>query len=270
MLAAAVAPRAAAPRAAAPRAPPLGRRPLPSAAAPSLRPPAPRRAAPSPARPLSRRAEIASEALKGRVFELNLADLNKDEDQAYRKFKLQCEEVQGRFCLTQFYGMSFTTDKIRSMVRKWQTLVEAHVDVKTTDGYVVRLFCIGFTKKRMNQLKKTCYANSSQQKSIRRKMREIMTKEASTCELKELVNKFIPEVIGKEIEKACHGVYPLQNTFIRKVKMLKKPKFDLTKLLEIHNDGAGNAMEARTDETGEKVVVADLGEGAVAAEVLGA
>ena len=70
--------------------------------------------------------------LKGRVFELNLADLNKDEDQAYRKFKLQCEEVQGHYCLTQFYGMEFTTDKLRSMVRKWQSLIEAFVDVKTT------------------------------------------------------------------------------------------------------------------------------------------
>merc|ERR1712070_1187022 len=149
--------------------------------------------------------KIASEMLKGRVFELCLADLNKDEDQAYRKIFLQCEEVQGRYCLTQFYGMDFTTDKLRSMVRKWQSLIEAWVDVKTTDGYVMRLFCIGFTKKRQNQLKKTCYANSSQQKLIRKKMRDIMVRESTSCELKELVNKFIPEVIGKEIEKACHG-----------------------------------------------------------------
>ena len=76
--------------------------------------------------------KIASEMLKGRVFEICLADLNKDEDQAYRKIKLQCEEVQGKYCLTQFYGLDFTTDKIRSMVRKWQSLIEAFVDVKTT------------------------------------------------------------------------------------------------------------------------------------------
>merc|ERR1712066_1010777 len=199
--------------------------------------------------------KIASEMLKGRVFEVCLADLNKNEDDAYKKIKLQCEEVQGHYCLTQFYGMDFTTDKLRSMVRKWQTLIEAHVDVKTLDGYVMRLFCIGFTKKRNNQLKKTCYANSSQQKLIRKKMRDLMTKHASTVDLKELVNKFIPEVIGKEIEKSCQGVYPMQNVHIRKVKMLKKPKFDITKLLEAHGDS--NSPPAPMEDTGDKVKVVE-------------
>jgi ribosomal protein S3AE len=81
-----------------------------------------------------------------------------DEDNAFRKMRLKVEEVQGRSCLTNFWGMTFTTDKIRSLVRKWQSLIEAHVDVKTTDGYMLRLFCIGFTKKRKDQASKTCYA----------------------------------------------------------------------------------------------------------------
>ena len=68
---------------------------------------------------------------------------------------------------------------------------------------------------------------------IRRKMTEIMIREASSCDLKELVAKFIPEVIGKEIEKATSSIYPLQNVFIRKVKILKAPKFDLGKLMEV-------------------------------------
>merc|ERR1712051_1106003 len=122
---------------------------------------------------------IASDGLKGRVYEVSLADLQAETDaeRSFRKFKLICEDVQGKNCLTNFYGMNLTTDKLRSMVRKWQTLIEAFVDVKTLDGYVMRLFCIGFTKKRNNQLKKTCYANSSQQKLIRKKMRDIMTRE---------------------------------------------------------------------------------------------
>jgi Ribosomal S3Ae family len=93
-------------------------------------------------------------------------------------------------------GMDFTTDKLRSLVRKWQTLIEAHVDVKTTDGYLLRLFAIAFTKKRPGQVKRTCYAQSSQIRNIRKKMVEIMQREASACDLKELVGKFIPESIG--------------------------------------------------------------------------
>jgi ribosomal protein S3AE len=68
---------------------------------------------------------------------------------------------------------------------------------------------------------------------IRRKMVEIMINQASTCDLKELVSKFIPEVIGKEIEKSTSSIFPLQNVFIRKVKILKAPKFDLGKLMEV-------------------------------------
>lgn len=65
-----------------------------------------------------------------------------------------------------FQGMDFTTDKLRSLVRKWQTLIEAHVDVKTTDNYTLRMFCIGFTKRRQNQVKRTCYAQSSQIRQV--------------------------------------------------------------------------------------------------------
>lgn len=63
-------------------------------------------------------------------------------------------------------GMNFTTDKLRSLVRKWQTLIEAHVDVKTTDNYTLRMFCIAFTKRRANQVKRTCYAQSSQIRQV--------------------------------------------------------------------------------------------------------
>ena len=63
--------------------------------------------------------EIASDGLKGRVFEASLADLQNDEV-AFRKFKLICEDVQGKNCLTNFHGMDMTTDKLRSLVKKWQ------------------------------------------------------------------------------------------------------------------------------------------------------
>ncbi|CEM22667.1 unnamed protein product [Vitrella brassicaformis CCMP3155] len=186
--------------------------------------------------------KLASDGLRGRVFEISLADLNADsEDVAFRKMKLCCEEIQGKNCLTDFHGMDFTRDKICSLVRKWHSLIEAHVDVKTTDGYLLRMFCIGFTNRRPNQTKSTCYARSSQVREIRRKMIEIMTSEASKVQLRDLVRKFIPESIGKEIEKACKSIFPLQNVFIRKVKILKKPKLDLQRLAELHDTTSGDS-----------------------------
>lgn len=42
-------------------------------------------------------------------------------------------------------------------------------------------------------------------------MHEIIQREAASCTLQQLVSKLIPEVIGREIEKATQGIYPLQN-----------------------------------------------------------
>ncbi|KAJ1733226.1 ribosomal 40S subunit protein S1B [Coemansia sp. Benny D160-2] len=189
----------------------------------------------------------AVDYLKGRVVEASLGDLNKDEEQAYRKFKLQVNEVVGRNCLTSFHSMSITTDKLRSLVKKWQSLIEATVDVKTTDGYVLRLFAIAFTKRRANQVKKTTYAQTAQIRDIRKKMYEIMTREASSSSMKELMQKFIPESIGREIEKACQGIYPLQNVYIRKCKVVKFPKIDTQKLLESHGSIEDTGSKVKSD-----------------------
>eukprot|EP00300_Choanocystis_sp_HF-7_P027679 c32871_g1_i1.p2 GENE.c32871_g1_i1~~c32871_g1_i1.p2 ORF type:complete len:272 (-),score=73.88 c32871_g1_i1:25-798(-) len=182
--------------------------------------------------------KIASDFLKGRVFEVSLADLNNDEDQAFRKIQLIAEEVQGRNILTNFHGMSFTTDKLRSLVRKWHTLIEAVVDAKTTDGYTLRVFVMGFTMRHARQQRKTSYAQGSQIRIIRAKINEIVNREVNSGDLKEFVAKLVPNVVKQEIEKACKNVYPMQNVFIRKVKVLKKPRFDVGKLLELHAESA--------------------------------
>ena len=193
--------------------------------------------------------KIASENLKGRVFEANLADLNKNEEDAYRKIQLKAEEVEGTRVLTSFYGMDLVRHKTGSLIRKWKSLIEAHVDVATTDGYTLRLFAIGFTKRTPDQVRKTSYANASQVKRIRAKMVEIMTNTASTTDFRQLQLAFIPEKIGKAIEKACTSIYPLENVYVRKVKLLSAPKFDITRLMEMHED--------RPDEVGAKLDRAD-------------
>merc|ERR1719471_694895 len=99
------------------------------------------------------------------------------------------------------------------------------------------MFAIAFTQQRANQVKTNCYAQSAQIRKIRKKMVSIIANEAGKVQLRELVKKLIPESIGKEIEKQTQGIFPLKDVLVRKVKILKKPKFDITKLMELHGDG---------------------------------
>lgn len=196
---------------------------------------------------------LSRDRIMGRVFTLSLGDLKeKSESDYFRQFKLRVEEVDGKHALTTFYGMDFSGDKLRSMVGKWKTLIEANVDVKTTDGYSLRIFCIGFTKSRPNQGRKTSYAQTAQIKRLRSIMCSIMKKEAN-CDLTSLVVKLQTESIGREIEKASNGIYPLSPVVVRKVKMLKvnDTKTSVANILEMHGGAPPAAVVAEAGEAVE-------------------
>merc|ERR1712066_1214927 len=100
------------------------------------------------------------------------------------------------------------------------------------------LFCVAFTMKPQNSTKKTAYAKNSKQVKIRAKMREVMQREVGGTALRDVINKLIPDSIAKDVEKVCQGIYPLHDVHIRKVKVLRKPKFDPAKLVEMHKEVA--------------------------------
>ena len=126
--------------------------------------------------------------MRGRVFSISLADCNyQAETQAWRQLKFQVNEVKGYDCYTNFYGMDISRDKACSMIKKWHSLIEATVQAKTTDGFILRLFSIAFTKRTKKQVKATCYAKNSHKRLIIKKMMEIMQATVQKSSLKELV-----------------------------------------------------------------------------------
>jgi small subunit ribosomal protein S3Ae len=191
----------------------------------------------------------SADSLRDRVFTISLADCNNaSEAEHWRKLKFQINEIKGFDCYTNFHGMDITRDKACSMVKKWHSLIEAFVQAKTSDGYILRMFCIGFTKKTQRQVKATAYAKASHQKLIRKKMMEIMQSTIQKSTLKDLVKTLVKEEIGKKIQKECYKIFPLEdNCMVRKVKILKKPKFDLTKLMELYKDQPENEKKGASD-----------------------
>ena len=93
------------------------------------------------------------------------ADLAPNQDSFHwRKIKLVVDQTEGRQAITSFYGVDTTKDEICSLIKKRKTLIESVTDVKSSDGYVLRVFVICFTKESPNQKRKTNYALSSQQR----------------------------------------------------------------------------------------------------------
>merc|ERR1712007_211938 len=95
-----------------------------------------------------------------------------------------------------------------------------------------------------------CYAKSAQVRGIREKMVSYMTELGNKGDLKTLVHSLITASHGKNIEKAASTIFPFKDCYIRKVKVLKKPKFDVTALMEWHTDEAtdtGAAVDPSQD-----------------------
>ena len=171
--------------------------------------------------------KLSSETIKGRVFEANLGDLNSN--LPYKKIKLIVDDTsssENRTCLTNFHGLDTTKDHLCSLIRKWHTLIETFVDVKTSDGFLMRFFPIAFTMRSKQQLRATTYAQQSQVVQIRRRMRELIRKFVSRNTLKEVVNNLIHETLANEMTKEAKKIFPIQNCIIRKVKTIKRPRYD--------------------------------------------
>merc|ERR1712158_60721 len=69
--------------------------------------------------------KVAADGLKHRVYDINQEDLQGQDGNHFRKFRLVCEDVQGKNCLTNFHGMGLVRDKNCEMVRKKHTMISA-------------------------------------------------------------------------------------------------------------------------------------------------
>lgn len=170
---------------------------------------------------------FAPDALRGRTFEVNQGDLGAGSNtQSFRKFKFVVDGVKGKDAVSSFHSMELISDKIKSIPKKWHTLIEACIKVETTDGYTLRVFTIANTKRKAKSTKKNCYAKLSQVKAIRQIVFKIVEEELSNCKIEEVMQKLMNETIGSRIEQEGIKIYPLQNCHVKKVKVLKRPKVD--------------------------------------------
>jgi len=174
--------------------------------------------------------------MKGRVYEGNLADLDQSttKDQPFKKIKLQVGEVVGRNLLTTFHSMNMTTDKVRSLFRKWCTTIESVVDCTTKDGYVVRFFVTAFTSRSKGQLSKNCYAPGKLEKWVRLRITRMLKKRIGSVSLNRAVSLLSHDILTDSLQERCNPILPIRDLKIVKAKVVRSPKLDTQKLVESH------------------------------------
>ncbi|AAM06783.1 ribosomal protein S3Ae [Methanosarcina acetivorans C2A] len=148
--------------------------------------------------------------LVGRNVETTVGELTNDMTKNNTKVILRINNVVGDIATTDLMGHELTTDYIRSIVKRQTSRIDANVDVKTKDGYVIRVKPTCFTIKR---------ARSSQMQAIREMMVEIVKKRAAESDFETFMQEAILGRLSAAIYRQAKFIYPLRRVEIRKTEV---------------------------------------------------
>jgi small subunit ribosomal protein S3Ae len=154
------------------------------------------------------------EQLIGRVVETTVGEIANDFTKHNTKLKLEISDVNGDVANTRFIGHEITTDYLRSIVKRQTSRIDNNLDVKTKDGYLIRVKPICFTVKR---------ARTSQIKGIREVMDKIVTERAAELNFEQFIEEAIMGKLSANIYRNAKTIYPLRRVEIRKTEVLALP-----------------------------------------------
>jgi small subunit ribosomal protein S3Ae len=153
--------------------------------------------------------------LLGRNVETTVGELMNDMTKNNTKVILRINNVVGETATTDLVGHELTTDYVRSIVKRQTSRIDANIEVRTKDGYVIRVKPTCFTIKR---------ARSSQIKAIREVMIDIVNKRAMETDFENFMQEAILGRLSAAIYRQAKFIYPLRRVEIRKTYVEAMPK----------------------------------------------
>lgn len=150
--------------------------------------------------------------LIGRTTEATVHDLTGDFSKMHVKLKFRIEDVRGYDAHTVFIGQDLTSDYVRRLTRRKRTKTDHVVDVRTKDGYLVRLKPMSIAERRIQ---------SSQESAIRALMTEYINKTVPEMTMSDLAKAIISGELAKEMARVCKAVVPIKRMEVRKTEVLE-------------------------------------------------
>lgn len=149
-----------------------------------------------------------------RTLEVTLYDITKDISHLPVKLRFQINRVDGLKAGTRFKGLELTRDYVRSLVRKGTSKITAITEVRTKDGWVMRITILGVTTHRIG---------TAQKSAMRKKFIEALLKKAAESDIGQFMKEVLEGTLAAELFVAGKKIAPLRKVEVAKIKVLRYP-----------------------------------------------
>lgn len=190
------------------------------------------------------------EFLLGRTTEVTVHDLTGDFSRMHVKLKFRVDEVEGSDARTVFIGHDLTSDYVRRLTRRKRTKTDFIMDVRTKDGYLIRIKPMSIAERRIQ---------SSQESAIRAIMSREIQEKASDMTVSELVKSVISGDMAKMLARSCRIIVPIKRIEIRRTEILEMGDRQTQSILEVPVKDTPEPVEAPV-EVSEAVEESEVAE----------
>ena len=147
-----------------------------------------------------------------RVVESTLYDITGDFAHQSTKLHFLVTGVKGERADTTLKGHEYSTDYLRSLVRRGSSRIDSILEVTTKDGFVTRTSAIAFARGRVN---------ASQEHAIRAVMRKIVEERGKNLTYDQLSQEMVLGKVGSDIYNEAKKIAPLRHVGVRKSRLMK-------------------------------------------------
>ncbi|MCL2712416.1 MAG: 30S ribosomal protein S3ae [Methanomassiliicoccaceae archaeon] len=184
------------------------------------------------------------EYLIGRTAEVTVQDLTGDFAKMHIKLKFKINSVDGHSAKTSFVGHELTSDYVRRLTRRKKTKTDHVTDVRTKDGFTIRVKPMSIAEKRIQ---------TAQEQAIRQIMGETLMKMGTEMTLSEIVKTIVSGEMAKELSRACRCIIPVKRIEIRRSEVLAAGEGDPESIIDAVSASSNDEMpEEASEETPEE------------------
>jgi small subunit ribosomal protein S3Ae len=188
-------------------------------------------------------------ALMGRVTEVTVHELTGDFSKMHIKMRFSVNDIRGLEAHTAFIGHDLTSDYVRRLTRRKRTKTDHVVDVRTKDGFKVRIKPMSITEQRIQ---------AAQETAVRNIMASTLNDLAANMTVSELVKAIITGDLSKDLSNAAKVIIPIKRIEIRRSEVLEagtaasdEPSIQERFGQEAAEQAAAQAAMAPAEETAE-------------------